>query len=132
MEFTISDKKTADKALDYFNGFHDGFIKHLSINSMDYFESNDSQRMTGKFQVTIDFCHHNFQEYWKGKDKNKNKIIRAVFDNVSKFSLNTDNFQPQNWYIRVISIEQSQEGQLKLINDGKDVLHFGTARFNEI
>ncbi len=64
--------------LDYFNGFHDGFMKRIEIVSHDEIDSEHGQRCTGVFDVEIDFAHYN---YAAGDDPFHpyNQIVRARF-----------------------------------------------------
>lgn len=54
---TIEDALTI---LEYFNYFHDGFIKRIIITSRDEFETDKSQTCTGIFDIEIDFAHYNY------------------------------------------------------------------------
>jgi len=58
--FAVSSDATAAKALDYFNGFHDGFMKRIMFTSQDQIERDLSQACTGVFDVEIDFAHYNY------------------------------------------------------------------------
>ncbi len=50
----------AERALAYFNGFHDGFIQRLVITSLDAIAEDLSQSCTGLFAVDIEFAHYNY------------------------------------------------------------------------
>ena len=52
--FAVSSEQTAAGALDSFNGFHDGFMKHIVLSSRDRIEQDLSQTCTGVFDVEID------------------------------------------------------------------------------
>src|SRR5215470_11820292 len=54
---TIED---ATAILEYFNYFHDGFIKRVSITSRDEFEKDKSQTCTGIFDIEIEIAHYNY------------------------------------------------------------------------
>ncbi len=58
--FQIADKAQAVAALDYFNGFHDGFIKRIEITSHDRMEDDRSQLCTGEFDLEMDIAHYNY------------------------------------------------------------------------
>ena len=60
--FLVSSAAEAAKALDYFNGFHDGFMKRLNIISSDEIDEDRGQSCTGLFEVGIDFAHYNYQD----------------------------------------------------------------------
>jgi hypothetical protein len=58
----VSSVEEAARVLDYFNGFHDGFIKRFVIESRDEILADRSQSCTGVFDVRIDFAHYNYQQ----------------------------------------------------------------------
>ncbi len=76
--FPVSSPAEAARALDYFNGFHDGFMKRINIVSDDEIDEDHGQSCTGLFQVEIDFAHYNY------RDGNEpfhpyDQIVHAVF-----------------------------------------------------
>ena len=56
----VSSEETAERALDYFNGFHDGFMKRILFEPQDRVDEDLSQTCTGVFDVKIDFAHYNY------------------------------------------------------------------------
>ena len=46
--------------LDYFNGFHDGFIKRLTVKSPDEFKDWGHQLCMGGLSLEIIFAHYNY------------------------------------------------------------------------
>ena len=50
----------AERALAYFNGFHDGLIQRLAITSLDTIDPDLSQTCTGLFTVDVEFAHYNY------------------------------------------------------------------------
>ena len=54
---TIND---AESILGYFNGFHDGFIKQLTLKSQDEFKAWGHQLCTGNLSLAIIFAHYNY------------------------------------------------------------------------
>jgi len=79
--FTVSSAETAASMLDYFNGFHDGFMKRIAITSQDRIEEDLSQTCTGVFDVEIDFAHYNYADGANPFHGHK-QIVRAQFRNV--------------------------------------------------
>jgi hypothetical protein len=79
--FELSSVEEATKILDYFNGFHDGFIQRMVIESKDRISEDLSQTCTGLFEVEIDLAHYN---YAAGTEPFHpyNQIVRARFRNV--------------------------------------------------
>ena len=60
--FRVSSVEEAATVLDYFNGFHDGFMKRIAITSSDEIDEDRGQTCTGVFTVEIDFAHYNYQD----------------------------------------------------------------------
>ncbi len=57
--FKVTSTEDAKQALDYFNAFHDGWIKRMIITSCD--ELNDDGHVcTGLFHVVMDVIHNNY------------------------------------------------------------------------
>jgi hypothetical protein len=52
----------AAEALEYFNGFHDGFIKRLTLFSHDYFESRGAQVCSGRLDLEMTIAHYNYRD----------------------------------------------------------------------
>jgi hypothetical protein len=79
--FSVSSVETGSKALDYFNGFHDGFMKRIVLVSQDQINEDQSQTCTGTFDVEIDFAHYN---YARGAEPfhPHNQVVHAEFRNV--------------------------------------------------
>lgn len=77
----VSSVEEAAKVLEYYNGFHDGFMKRIVIDSRDEIHADLSQSCTGVFDVEIDFAHYNYQ---RGAEpfRPHNQIVRAEFRNV--------------------------------------------------
>ena len=77
----ISSAAGAAKVLDYFNGFHDGFMKRIAIVSSDEIDEHHGQSCTGLFEVEIDFAHYNYQA-GKAPFHPHNQIVQARFSKV--------------------------------------------------
>jgi hypothetical protein len=52
----------AEAVLDYFNGFHDGFIKRLTLVSHDYFEARGTQVCSGRLDLELLIAHYNYRD----------------------------------------------------------------------
>jgi hypothetical protein len=50
----------ATAAVEYFNGFHDGFIRNLQVIAFDTFEDRDTQYCSGRLDLRIRFAHWNY------------------------------------------------------------------------
>jgi hypothetical protein len=64
--------------LEYFNGFHDGFIKHLTLNSYDYFERRGVQACSGRLDLEMVIAHYNYREGEPPADQ----LVQARFTHV--------------------------------------------------
>lgn len=58
--FDVRTLSEAQHMLDYFNAFHDGFIKRMTVASHDDIDEDHSQICTGLFEVECDFAHYNY------------------------------------------------------------------------
>jgi hypothetical protein len=77
----FSSVEEATKILDYFNGFHDGFIQRMVIESKDRINEDFGQTCTGVFEVEIDLAHYNYAAGTK-PFRPYNQIVRARFRDV--------------------------------------------------
>jgi hypothetical protein len=62
MKQEVSTEEQAAAAVEYFNGFHDGFICRLTLRSHDTFEDRDTHVTTGALDLEIVFAHSNYRE----------------------------------------------------------------------
>ncbi len=62
MHYRVTTPDQAQAALEYFNGFHDGFIKRLTLVSHDYFETRGTQVCSGRLDLEITFAHYNYRD----------------------------------------------------------------------
>ena len=74
----VSTLAEAEAALEYFNGFHDGFIRELALRSHDRFEARGVHTMTGRLDLDILFSHYNYRHGEPPADQQ----VRASFQQV--------------------------------------------------
>ncbi|HSF06714.1 MAG TPA: hypothetical protein VLG10_13070 [Methylomirabilota bacterium] len=86
--------------LEYFNGFHDGFIRRFSVISHDRFEDRDTHVTTGLLDVEILFAHSNYRAGLPPFDQ----LVQARFSQVRGLHMNFTG-QPTDWPIINIHIE---------------------------
>ena len=79
----VSTIQEATDTLDYFNGFHDGFIKRLTLISHDEFLSRGEQKCSGEIEIEIIFAHYNYQR----DARPHNQMIEARFEGVKDISM---------------------------------------------
>lgn len=77
--FRIAAPAEANEALDYFNGFHDGFIRELKLRSHDRFEARGAQELSGRLDLEIVFAHYNYRSGEPPADQ----LVHARFTRVS-------------------------------------------------
>jgi len=73
-----------ESILEYFNGFHDGFIKQLTLKSQDEFKDRGHQLCTGDLSLDITFAHYNYAT----DTRPHTQLIEARFDRVKDLSIN--------------------------------------------
>lgn len=94
--------------LDYFNGFHDGFIKRLSVLSRDQFVTRGEQHCSGELGLEITFAHYNYQDDKRPHDQLVDASFEGVKDLAIEFSGNS-----YEWAVDSLTIaetERSREG----------------------
>ncbi len=79
--FAIHSEETAARALDYFNGFHDGFIRTIVVESRDRIHEDLSQSCSGVFDVKMELWHYNYRD---GAEPfhSHTQMVHAEFRNV--------------------------------------------------
>jgi hypothetical protein len=76
--YPFRDLLEAQSALEYFNHFHDAFVKKLCLASFDHFPERGVQTTSGIFEVEILFCHYNYRQGEPSPDQ----LVRATFQRV--------------------------------------------------
>jgi hypothetical protein len=77
----VTSAADAERALAYFNGFHDGFIQRVVITSLDAIGPDLSQTCTGLFAVDVEFAHYNYAAGGRPLQPN-NRRVYARFEGV--------------------------------------------------
>lgn len=108
----------AEQILDYFNGFHDGFIQHIALHSYDSFVQEGANvtdivhRLTGRFDARIDIAHYNYQH----GTQPAHRVVRCEFKNVKDFYLDLRDVASHEWPIKYVDIrplrKQNEQGQM--------------------
>jgi hypothetical protein len=81
---TLRTPEEAATILTYFNGFHDGFIKQLTLNSYDYFERRGVQACSGRLDLELVIAHYNYREGEPPADT----LVLAHFTHVRDLRMN--------------------------------------------
>ncbi len=99
MRYHVSTVEQGREALEYFNAFHDGFIKHLSIHCHDVFEARGVQASRGMLDVELLIAHYNYQEDTRPHDQ----LILATFHGVTGLAILVSGLAYE-WSIKYVSI----------------------------
>jgi hypothetical protein len=92
----------ATAALEYFNAFHDGFIRELTLRSHDRFEARGVHAMSGRLDLDIRFAHYNYREGEPPADQ----MIRATFRQVRDLETDIPHWHGE-WSIDRVEIERA-------------------------
>ncbi len=103
MIFTVASLGEAETMLDYFNGFHDGFIKQFSIISHDHFAARGEQVSSQRLALEITFAHYNYQQ----DTRPAHQHIRASFADVMNLTLNFSGLSYE-WSINYLQFFETQ------------------------
>jgi len=98
--FPLRTAADAEAALAYFNAFHDGFIRTLTLRSHDDFESRGVHNVSGRLDLELLFAHHNYRQGEPPADQ----LVRARFDRVSGLRADLP-FAHGEWSIDRVEIE---------------------------
>ena len=74
----LTTTEEAETILEYFNGFHDGFIKQLTLNTYDYFERRGVQACSGRLDLELVIAHYNYRD----GEPPANQVVHARFTQV--------------------------------------------------
>ena len=78
MDRVVAAPEQADEVLGYFNGFHDGFIRRLTLVSYDYFEARGVQVCSGRLDLELEIAHYNYRNGEPPADQ----LVHARFTHV--------------------------------------------------
>ncbi len=98
--FSLSEAKTA---IDYFNGFHDGFIQQLVLDSRDKFEARGVHQLSGWLDLELTIAHYNYQQDKRPFDQ----LIQAKFFQLKDLVVNFSG-QPHEWPIISFDIRAAE------------------------
>ena len=87
--------------LEYFNGFHDGFIKQLSLNSYDYFERRGVQACSERLDLELVIAHYNYRE----GEPQADQLVQARFTHVRNLQVDMPG-KAAEWTIMNVHFER--------------------------
>jgi hypothetical protein len=108
----------AETALDYFNGFHDGFIKQLALMSHDRFEARGVQASGERLTLEITFAHYNYQQ----DTKPAHQLIQARFFEVMNLAIDFSGLSHE-WSINHVTFFEME----RVIEDGRTAACLGAS-----
>jgi len=114
--YIINNLGEAEAALDYFNGFHDGFIKQLTLISHDQFEARGVQAGGGGLRLKITFAHYNYQQDSKPVDQ----LIKTSFFKVMNVAIDFSGLSYE-WSVNHLNFFETQ----RALEDGQEVACLG-------
>ena len=94
-------------ATDFFNAFHDGFIKNLQVISDDEFEDIGVHAVTGPLTLVIEFAHYNYDS---GRTP-AGRRIDARFQGVRRLDLSFSGSET-DWPITAFELDEDESGKL--------------------
>ncbi|HEX9921836.1 MAG TPA: hypothetical protein VGD99_04175 [Anaerolineae bacterium] len=118
MPHLVTSLNEAETALDYFNGFHDGFIKQLAIISHDRFEARGVQASGERLALEITLAHYNYQQ----DTKPAQQLIKVRFFEVMNLSLEFSGLSYE-WSINHATFSETQ----RTLEDGRTAACLGTS-----
>ena len=101
MSFRIRTAEEAGSALAYFNAFHDGFIRELTLRSGDWFAARGVHEISGHLTLDILFAHYNYRDGEPPADQR----IHVRFDGVRGFHADFP-LGPGEWSIDRLAIQR--------------------------
>lgn len=108
--FVIASMQDARQALEYFNDFHDGFIKRIEIVSRQAFTARGNTLCTSVFDVVLKIAHHNYGDGpWP-----PNRQIACSFRDVCRVCMDFRDVGDVGWNIYALEIRDAV-GMLSLI-----------------
>jgi hypothetical protein len=96
---------------EYFNGFHDGFVRSVLLRSHDRFEAYGpsvteiGHEVTGRFDAVIEFAHYNYA----AGTQPAQRVVRATFEEVAEFHLDLREVRAEEWPLKVVEFRALPE-----------------------
>jgi len=98
----VGSEKEAKAVIEYFNGFHDGFLKRVLLVCNDTFEKegpdewNIAHQLTGDFDCILEVAHYNYGN----RIQPLSRIVRCTFKGVHEFCLDLHGVAAHEWPIK--------------------------------
>jgi hypothetical protein len=106
--FEIEDGQQARAATDYFNAFHDGFIRSLQVLSDDAFEDIGVHVLAGPLRLVVEFAHYNYDS---GRPP-AGRRIEARFEAVTQLDLSFTG-EDTDWPVTAFELDEDASGRLR-------------------
>ena len=115
MQRILHDRETAVEIDAYFNGFHDGFIRSLTLRSGDRFVAYGpsvteiGHEISGELSVEFEIAHYNYDQGRQAYDR----VVRARFFDVAQFHLDLRPVKAVEWPITSLEFHPEPEEPLR-------------------
>lgn len=111
MKRTLDSTDSAAAIDAYFNGFHDGFLRSLTLRSGDRFVAEGpsvteiGHEVTGEFSVEMEIAHYNYD---RGRQRH-DRVVRARFVEVADFHLDLRPVKAVEWPITALEFHPAPD-----------------------
>lgn len=78
MQFEVASRAEGERAIEYFNAFHDGFVRELRLISHDSFPQRGVQQAGPPPDLELLFAHYNYERDTRPADQ----LVRVTFRGV--------------------------------------------------
>lgn len=109
MKHVVQNEPTAEQTLEYYNHFHDSFIKYVQLLSHDEFLRRGEQSSNGRLDLEILFAHYNY----RNGEVHHTQTVESKFFQVMDIQSNFSGLIYE-WSIDFLEIEETTriiEGQ---------------------
>lgn len=107
MRYELRSAAEGEAALEYFNAFHDGFVRQLTLRSHDRFEARGVHWMSGRLDLDIVFAHYNY----RGGEPPADQLVAAHFFEVRDLTADFPMLHGE-WAILALRLEAAPGGRL--------------------
>jgi hypothetical protein len=108
--FVIASMQDAKQALEYFNDFHDGFIKRIEIVSRQAVAQEGGWIGSHQFDASLKIAHYNYDD---GRQP-RNREVAFSFRNVCQICMDFRDLNEASWNIHALEVRDTA-GMLSLV-----------------
>ena len=119
MRFDVRTQRDAERALQYFNHFHDGFLEALVVRVIPQ-EPDFDWGTPVRYEVDLQLVHDNYPA--RGQEDGRQRRIALRFRDV--LGLNVGNFVPLDTMLQGATLLIDPEGVIRFNLDGDSLVTF--------